>query len=76
VTGPGVAPVNTQFPHLTVAQALAKPELVNGTRIAAAGVDRALRQLREQAGITEQDIIRVPALFSKIDLPDDYPVGT
>ncbi|GAB2926249.1 hypothetical protein GCM10027280_11950 [Micromonospora polyrhachis] len=69
----GIAPANTQFPHLTVAQALAKPELVNGTRIAAAGVNRALRQLREQAGITEQDIIRVPALFAKIDLPDDYP---
>lgn len=69
----GVAPSNTQFPGLTVAQALRKPELVNGTRIAAAGVDRALRQFREKAGITERDVIRVPALFAKIDLPGDYP---
>ncbi|MFI9561028.1 protein-arginine deiminase family protein [Nonomuraea endophytica] len=69
----GVAPSNTQFPNLTVAQALAKPELVNGTRIAAAGVDRALRQFREKAGITEQDVIRVPALFTKLDPPDGYP---
>ncbi|MFB4307306.1 protein-arginine deiminase family protein [Actinomadura sp. GTD37] len=69
----GVAPSNTQFLGLTVAQALAKPELVDGTRIAAAGVDRALRQFREKAGITERDVIRVPALFTKLDLPGDYP---
>ncbi|MEW2358062.1 protein-arginine deiminase family protein [Spirillospora sp. NPDC029432] len=69
----GVDPSGTQFPDLTVAQALAKPELVDGTRIAAAGVDRALRRLRDAAGITERDVIRVPALFAKIDLPDGYP---
>ncbi|MFC9977531.1 protein-arginine deiminase family protein [Spirillospora sp. NPDC127200] len=69
----GVAPSDTQFPDLTVAQALSKPELVNGTRIAAAGVDRALRQFREKAGITERDVIRVPALFTKLDPPDGYP---
>ncbi|WP_157963758.1 protein-arginine deiminase family protein [Actinocorallia populi] len=69
----GVAPADTPFPGLTVDQALAKPELVNGTRIAAAGVERALRQLRDGAGITEQDIIRLPALFTRLDLPDDYP---
>ncbi|WP_143228133.1 protein-arginine deiminase family protein [Actinomadura meyerae] len=69
----GVVPSNTQFPGLTVAQALRKPDLVDGTRIAAAGVDRALRQFRDKAGITERDVIRVPALFIKLDLPGDYP---
>jgi protein-arginine deiminase len=69
----GIAPADTPFPGLTVAQALAKPELVNGTRIAAAGVERALRQLRDGAGITEEDIIRLPATFTRLDLPDDYP---
>ncbi|GAA0952103.1 protein-arginine deiminase family protein [Actinocorallia libanotica] len=69
----GIAPADTPFPGLTVAQALTKPELVNGTRIATAGVERALRQLRDGAGITEADIIRLPALFTRLDLPDDYP---
>lgn len=71
----GIAPSDTRFPDLTVAQAISDRELVEGTRLAAAGVDRALRQLREKAGITEQDVIRVPGLFTTLDrdLPDDYP---
>ncbi|MEV5831584.1 protein-arginine deiminase family protein [Spirillospora sp. NPDC052242] len=71
----GVPASGTRFPDLTVAQAIGKPELVEGTRVAAAGVDRALGRLREKAGITERDVIRVPGLFTSLDgeVPGDYP---
>ncbi|MEV5570891.1 protein-arginine deiminase family protein [Spirillospora sp. NPDC052269] len=69
----GVAPSKTDNPGMTVAQALRDPALVDGTRIAGRGVDKALRQLRDQAGITEKDIVRVPALFTKLALPKGYP---
>ncbi|WP_170026440.1 protein-arginine deiminase family protein [Actinomadura oligospora] len=69
----GVDPSKTDKPGMTVAQALRDPALVDGTRIAGRGVDKALRQLREQAGITEKDIVRVPALFTKLTVPEGYP---
>lgn len=69
----GVDPSKTDDPGMTVSQALRDPKLVDGTRIAGQGVDKALRQLREQAGITEKDIVRVPALFTKLTVPKGYP---
>ncbi|WP_433176936.1 protein-arginine deiminase family protein [Actinoallomurus sp. CA-150999] len=69
----GVAPAKTDDPGMTVSQALRDPVLVNGTRIASEGVDKDLRQLREQAGITERDIVRVPALFKELEVPPGYP---
>ncbi|WP_344594931.1 protein-arginine deiminase family protein [Actinomadura vinacea] len=69
----GVDPQKTDDPNITVAEALRKPELQEGVRLASQGIDGALRRLREQAGITEQDIIRIPALFKKLDIPADYP---
>ncbi|WP_147481361.1 protein-arginine deiminase family protein, partial [Actinomadura harenae] len=69
----GVAASKTDHPNMTVSEALREPSLVDGTRIAGQGVDKALLQLREKAGITEKDIVRVPALFTKLALPDGYP---
>ncbi|MFC4910124.1 protein-arginine deiminase family protein [Actinomadura gamaensis] len=69
----GVDPSKTDKPGMTVAQALHDPSLLDGTRIAGRGVDKALRQLREQAGITGEDIVRVPVLFTKLALPAGYP---
>ncbi|TDD20471.1 protein-arginine deiminase family protein [Nonomuraea diastatica] len=69
----GVAPSKTDHPGMTVSQAIRHPALVSGTRIAARGIDKALRQLREQAGITEEDIIRVPVLYYEITVPKGYP---
>ncbi|TWD81417.1 protein-arginine deiminase [Kribbella amoyensis] len=65
----GVDPAKTDHPGLTVKQALELPELIDGTRIATAGVARALKQL----GLTEQQIVRVPALFKKLEIPAGYP---
>ncbi|MER6946565.1 protein-arginine deiminase family protein [Nonomuraea sp. NPDC000554] len=69
----GVKPAKTDHPAMTVSQAVRDKALVNGTRIAAQGVDKALRQLREQADITEDDIVRIPVLYTKVALPKDYP---
>jgi protein-arginine deiminase len=69
----GIAPQDTTKPGLTVAGALRDPSLTRGTEIARKGIDSALRTLREEAGLTERHIVRVPALFEKLDLPADYP---
>ncbi|MDX2970861.1 protein-arginine deiminase family protein [Kribbella solani] len=69
----GVDPAKTDHPGLTVSAALRLPELVDGTRIATAGVAKALRQLRDQAGLTERDTVRVPALFKRLEIPAGYP---
>ncbi|MFF8615334.1 protein-arginine deiminase family protein [Streptomyces sp. NPDC015350] len=69
----GVAAKDTEDPGLTVADALRKPSLTRGTEIAERGIDAALRTLRDQAGLTDRDIVRVPALFNRLDVPAGYP---
>ncbi|MFI8883591.1 protein-arginine deiminase family protein [Streptomyces sp. NPDC053813] len=69
----GIAPEDTEDPRLTVADALRKPSLTQGTEIARKGIDSALRTLREQVGLTERHIVRVPALFDRLDVPAGYP---
>ncbi|MCN9243700.1 protein-arginine deiminase domain-containing protein [Streptomyces sp. RY43-2] len=69
----GIAPEDTEDPGLTVADALRKPSLTEGTEIARKGIDSALRTLREEAGLTERYVVRVPALFNRLDLPAGYP---
>ncbi|MFG2117249.1 protein-arginine deiminase family protein [Streptomyces sp. NPDC048718] len=69
----GIAPGDTEDPGLTVAGALRKPSLTRGTEIARKGIDAALRTLKEQAGLTDRYVVRVPALFGEIDLPAGYP---
>lgn len=69
----GIAPKDTADPGLTIADALRKPSLTHGTEVARRGIDAALRTLRVRAGLTERDIVRVPALFNVIDLPAGYP---
>jgi protein-arginine deiminase len=58
-----VPPTGSNPPVLTVAEAVTSPGIVNGTAIGHAGVNRALRILRDQVGLTEDDIIRVPVLY-------------
>ncbi|MBQ0862178.1 protein-arginine deiminase family protein [Streptomyces sp. RK75] len=69
----GIPAKDTEDPGLTVAGALRKESLTRGTAIARKGIDAALRTLREQAGLTERDIVRVPALFNELELPAGYP---
>ncbi|GAB3142393.1 hypothetical protein GCM10027290_16780 [Micromonospora sonneratiae] len=68
----GVAPELTEDPGLTVAEAVGRTELREGTRLATIGVNRALGILRRETGLTESEIVRVPALFSHISI-DGYP---
>ncbi|MEE1770275.1 protein-arginine deiminase family protein [Streptomyces sp. JV185] len=35
--------------------------------------DETLLALREQAGLTERHVVRVPALFNRLDVPAGYP---
>ncbi|WP_159085907.1 protein-arginine deiminase family protein [Aeromicrobium chenweiae] len=58
-----VPPEGTTPPTTTIAEAVNDPLIVNGTAIGHAGVNRALKVLREEAGLTEADIIRVPVLY-------------
>ncbi|MDT0343649.1 protein-arginine deiminase family protein [Streptomyces litchfieldiae] len=43
--------------------------LTAGTRLAAAGIDRALELLTRELGLSAEDIVRVPALFTRLDVP-------
>ncbi|MDT0270049.1 protein-arginine deiminase family protein [Streptomyces sp. DSM 44915] len=67
-----VDPELTPYPGLTVAAALEHPQLRAGTELATAGVDAALAVLTEELTLTEEDIVRVPALFERLEIPD-YP---
>ncbi|WP_345963191.1 protein-arginine deiminase family protein [Streptomyces sp. BRB040] len=69
----GVPAQDTEDPGLTVAGALRKESLSRGTEIARRGIDAALRTLRDRAGLTERDVVRVPALFNELELPAGYP---
>ncbi|MCD0447273.1 protein-arginine deiminase domain-containing protein [Glycomyces sp. A-F 0318] len=57
---------------LTVAQALEAPEIVEGNRIAAEGIDAALAVLARELGLGEDEIVRVPALFTELVI-EGYP---
>lgn len=57
------APAGSAIPDLTVAQALAGKEFVDGTRIGHAGVSKGVKVLTKEVGLTEDDIIRVPVLY-------------
>lgn len=56
-------PEGSNAPTTTVAQAVADPLIVTGTALGHAGVNRALKVLKAETGITEADIIRVPVLY-------------
>lgn len=58
-----VPPEGSNAPTMTVGQAVSDPLLVTGTQIGHAGVNRALKVLRQETGLTEDDIIRVPVLY-------------
>jgi len=57
---------------LTIAEALESVELVNGNRIASEGIDAALRVLTAELGLTDDDLVRVPALFTELVI-EGYP---
>lgn len=59
-------------PDATVAEALAAPELAEGNRIAAEAVDAALAVLTAELGLAEDEIVRVPAMFTELVI-DGYP---
>ncbi len=51
---------------------LGDEQLTAGTRLAAAGIDRALELLSDELSLSAEDIVRVPALFTRLDVPG-YP---
>ncbi|QCW49523.1 hypothetical protein FE634_02235 [Nocardioides dongxiaopingii] len=51
-------------PTMTVAEAVASPAIASGTAIGHAGVNRALSVLKRETGLTEDDIVRVPVLYT------------
>lgn len=58
-----VPPTGSTPPTMTVAQAVNDPLIVTGTAIGHAGVNRGLKVLRAETGLTEDDINRVPVLY-------------
>ncbi|MEV0650828.1 protein-arginine deiminase family protein [Phytomonospora sp. NPDC050363] len=68
----GVDPAATPHPGITVNEALAAPGLTAGNRIATAGIDRALAALTTELGLDPAEIVRVPALFERLEV-DGYP---
>jgi protein-arginine deiminase len=58
-----VPPAGSTPPTMTVAEAVNDPQMISGVAIGHAGVNRGLRVLREEVGLTEDDIIRVPVLY-------------
>lgn len=59
-------------PAMTVEEALASPELLEGNRIATEGIDAALAVVTEALGLGEEEIVRVPAVFTEL-VVDGYP---
>lgn len=57
---------------LTVEEALESTDLVNGNRIASAGIEAALGVLTAELGLGEDEIVRIPALFTELVI-DGYP---
>ncbi len=62
-------------PHVTVEDALRAEGVLEGTAKAVAGIDNALATLRDEVGVTDADVVRLPVLF-RISLKDldDHPV--
>ncbi|MCR1785814.1 protein-arginine deiminase domain-containing protein [Nocardioides carbamazepini] len=58
-----VPPTGSNPPSMTVAEAVSDARIISGVAIGHAGVNRGLRVLREEVGLTEDDIIRVPVLY-------------
>src|SRR5262249_33250171 len=50
-------------PRVTVADALRSDGILEGTAKAVAGIEDALAMLRDEVGITDADIVRLPVLF-------------
>ena len=50
-------------PDMTVAQAVTDEQILSGVKIGHAGVNRGMKVLREEIGLTEDDFIRVPVLY-------------
>ncbi len=59
-----VPPAGSNPPEMTVGEAVSSDAIISGTAIGHAGVNKALRVLREETGLTDDDIIRVPVLYS------------
>lgn len=59
-------------PAMTVEEALALPELLEGNRIATEGIEAALSVLTGELGLGEEEIVRVPAVFTEL-VVDGYP---
>ena len=50
-------------PDLTVAQAVTDKQILSGVKIGHAGVNRGIKVLKKEIGLTEADFIRVPVLY-------------
>ncbi|KAB8165693.1 hypothetical protein FH609_014790 [Streptomyces sp. 3MP-14] len=71
----GVAPEDNLHPEVTVAEARQLPELREGQRLATEGVNAAIEVLTTELGLADDEIVRVPALFHRLEIPD-YPRRT
>ncbi len=52
------------MPTTSIAETLANPAIQSGVRNAVAGVNKALKVIKAETGLTESDIIRVPVLYT------------
>lgn len=51
---------------------LGEQPVLDGNRLATAGIDRALNLLSGEFGLRDEDIVRVPAIFTRLEIPG-YP---
>ncbi|MFE9662240.1 protein-arginine deiminase family protein [Streptomyces sp. NPDC005955] len=54
----------------TINKVLGDPKFLAGNERAAAKIDENLRLLKRETGITDAEIVRVPALFAQYEMPD------
>ncbi|MFD0557042.1 protein-arginine deiminase [Stackebrandtia endophytica] len=57
---------------LTVEEAMKSTDLTNGNRIAAAGIEAAIRVLTDELDLGKDELVRIPALFTDLVI-DGYP---
>ncbi|NPC96727.1 protein-arginine deiminase family protein [Nocardioides sp. zg-DK7169] len=63
-TSYGLVPAaGSTAPDLTVAQAVTDTQILSGVKIGHAGVNRGIKVLKKEIGLTEDDFIRVPVLY-------------
>jgi protein-arginine deiminase len=69
----GGEPVGARFPALTIGETVQDEGVLRGTERARHGVDSGIRVLRDEVGLGQQDIVRLPVLFrtSEANLPGD-----